>query len=84
MSRGRGTASKALLMSNVRRSVLCAGRLELMPSLMCCVRLVSSVVVEWLGRNPCCVGESGICGLVMFRMRRSMTLEGVQSSEIGL
>lgn len=40
-------ASKALLISIVRSSVLCAGLRELMPSFMLCVRFVSSVVVEW-------------------------------------
>jgi hypothetical protein len=40
-------ASKALLMSIVRSSVLCAGLWELMPSLMLCARFVSKVVVEW-------------------------------------
>ena len=35
-----GMASKALLISIVVKSVLCAGPFELMPSKRCCVRLV--------------------------------------------
>ena len=46
MRRSRGMASNALLMSIVRNSVRFAGLLALMPSLMFCVRFVSSVVVE--------------------------------------
>ena len=42
----RGMASKALLMSIVVKSVLCAGLFELMPSKTCCVRLVSWLFVE--------------------------------------
>lgn len=49
MRSGLEMASKALLMSIVISSVLCGGRLELMPSCIFCVRLVSSVVVEWCG-----------------------------------
>ena len=45
---------------------------------------VRSVVVEWLGLYPCCMGESGMKGVVTVRMRRSMTLDGVQSNIIGL
>ena len=74
VSRVRGTASKALLMSSVSSSVLWAGLFALMPSLMFCVRFVSRVVVEWFGRKPCCVAESGMCGVVLFRIRRSHVL----------
>ncbi len=76
-------ASKALLMSIVIRSVRC-GFLELMPSCIFCVRFVSSVVVEWCGLYPCCVGDSGMCGVVMRIISRSTTLDGVQSNVIGL
>ena len=58
----RGMASKALLMSTVVKSVLCAGLFELMPSKMCCVRLVSKVFVECSARNPCCVCARGTSG----------------------
>ena len=81
---GLEMASNALLISIVTRSVLCGGRLELMPSCTVCVRLVSSVVVEWFGLYPCCVGDSGMCGVILCSKRRSMTLDGVQSSVIGL
>ena len=49
-------------MSIVVKSVLCACLVELMPSKMCCVRLVSKAFVECSGRNPCCVGASGTSG----------------------
>ena len=62
-----GMASKALLMSTVVKSVLCAGLFELMPSKTCCVRLVSKVCLECNGRNPCCVGarghQGGLCSV---------------------
>ena len=55
----RGMASKALLMSIVVKSVICAGIFELMPSKICCVRLVSKVFVECNGQTLCCVGCKG-------------------------
>ena len=78
----REMASKALLMSTVVKSVLCAGLFELMPS-KTCVRLVSKVFVECNGRNPC-VGARGTSGWIMFSIRRSVILDGVQSSVMGL
>ena len=75
----RGMASKALLMSIVAKSVF-----ELMPSKTCCVRLVSKVYVECNGRNPHCVGARGTSGWIMFSIRRSVILDGVQSSFMGL
>ena len=73
----RGMASKALVMSTVVKSVLCAGLFELMPSKTCYVRLVSKVFVECNGRSPCCVGERGTSGLIMFSIRLSVILDGV-------
>jgi hypothetical protein len=84
VSSERGIESNALLMSTVVRSVRCAGRLQFTLSMVCCVRLVSSVLVECSGLKPCCVGESGMCGLTSGSMRRSAILEGVQRSVIGL
>ena len=55
----RGTVSKALLMSIVARRVLYAGLGEFRPSCMCCVSVVSDVVVEWCALKPCCEGERG-------------------------
>ena len=53
-----GMASKALLMSTVVKSVLCADLFEFMPSKTCCVRLVSNVFVEYNGRKLCwCKGD---------------------------
>ena len=53
----RGTVSKALLMSIVASSVLCAGLGVLRPSSVVCVREVRSVDVECKGLKPCCVGD---------------------------
>ena len=80
----RGMVSKALLMSTVVKSALCAGLFELMPSKTCCVRLVSKVFVECNGRNPCCVGARGTSGWIMFSIRHSVILDGVQSSVMRL
>ena len=79
-----GMTSKALLMSTVVKSALCAGLFELMQSKTCCVRLGSKVFVECNGRNPCCVGARGTSGWIMFSIRRSVILDGVQSSVMGL
>ena len=57
---------------------------ELMPSKTCCVRLISRVFVECSGRNPCCVGTRGTSGWIMFSIRPSVILDGVQSSVMGL
>ena len=84
MSLCRGVASNALLMSNVIRSVLSCGFVWLMPSDMCCVCWVSNVLVECSGLKPCCVGERGMCGVIMLSIRRSIILDGVQSSVMGL
>lgn len=78
----RGMASKALLMSNVARSVLCGG-FELMPSKIFWVRSVRRVFVECSGLKPCCEESKGMCGLVSVRMRRSATLEGVHKRVMG-
>ena len=78
-----GMASKALLLSTVVKSVLCAGLFELMPSKTCCVTLVSKVFVECNGQNPCCVGARGTSGWIMFSIRPSVILDGVQSSVVG-
>ena len=79
-----GMASNALLMSIVVKSVLCVSLFELMPSKTYCVRLVSKVFVECNGRNPCCVGARGTYGLIIFSIRRSVILDGVQNSVMGL
>ena len=55
-----------------------------MPTETCCVGLVSKVFVECSGRNPCCVCASGASGWIMFSLRRSVVLDGVQSSVMGL
>ena len=71
-------------MSVVVKSVLCAGLFELMPSKTCCVGLVSKVFVECNGRNQRCVGVRGTSGWIMFSIRHSVILDGVQSSVMGL
>ena len=50
---------------------------------MACVILVNRVVVECLGRNPCWVGERGMCTLILFRSSLSTILETVLSRVIG-
>ena len=55
----QGMASKALLITIVVKSVLCAGLFELMTSKTCCMRLVSKVFVECSFLNPCCVDARG-------------------------
>ena len=40
--------------------------------------------VECSGLNPCCVGARGTSGCIMFSMRRSVILDGVQSSVMGI
>ena len=69
-----------LPMSIVVKSALCASLFELMPSKLWCVRLVSKVFVECNGRNPCSVGARGTSGWIMFSIRHSVILDGVQSS----
>ena len=76
-------ATKALPMSIVVKSVLCESLFELMPS-KTCVRLVSKVFVEYNGRNKCCVGARGTSGWIMFSIRCSVILDGVQSTVLGL
>ena len=56
---------------------------ELMPS-KTCVRFVSRVFVESSGRNPCCVGARGTSGWIVFSIRHSVILDGVQSSVMGI
>ena len=40
--------------------------------------------MECSGRNPCCVGVRGTSGWIMFSIRHSVILDGVQSSVMGL
>ena len=79
----REMASKALLMSTIVKSVLCAGLFELMPS-ETCVRLVSKVFVDCNGQNLCCVGARWTSEWIMFSIRRSVIFNGVQSTVMGL
>ena len=84
MSRCRGTVSKALLMSMAAIIVLSAGLFEFKPSSVVCERWVRRVDVECWDLKPCCEGDSGICGEMLFRTNLSSILEGVESKEIGL
>ena len=84
MSRRRGTVLKALLMSIVASIVRCGGLGRFWPSSVVCVRCVRSVLVECLGRKPCCVWDRGMCGVMFCRTSLSSILEGVQRREIGL
>ena len=71
-------------MSIVVKSVLCADLFELMPSKTCRVRLVSKVFVECNSQNSWCVGARGTSGWIMFSIRHSVILDGMQSSVMGL
>ena len=84
MSMCRGTVSKALLMSMAAISVRCAGFEWLRPSSVVCVMFVSRDVVECWGLKPCCDGERGICGVMLFRTSRSSILDGEHSWDTGL
>ena len=80
----RGTVSKALLMSMAASNVLCAVLYWLRPSSVVCVMFVSRDVVECWGLKPCCDGERGICGVMLFRTSRSSILDGEHSWDTGL
>ena len=68
-----GTASNALLMSSVTRTVLSGLRLFI-PSSVFWVSWVRRVLVECCGLKPCCVGASGMWGEVSVRTSLSITL----------
>ena len=51
---------------------------------MCCVSVVRSVVVKWCVLKPCCVGERGMCGVMLVRTSLSSILRGLHSREMGL
>ena len=70
-------------MSMAAISVLGAGLGWLKPSVMFCVRFVRSVLVEWCGLKPCCVGERGMWGLMLLRTSLSSIFDGLQRREIG-
>ena len=76
MSRVRKTVSRALLLSIVTRSVLCAVLRISRPSCMFCVSFVRSVVVECKTLKRCCVGNKGMCGVTVLRIRVSRILMG--------
>ncbi len=78
-----GTVSNALLISMVA-SVVHFGGSSLKPSAISCVSLVKYVCVLRLGRNPCWWFAWGVCCEIRVSMRRSMTLDVQQRSEIGL
>ena len=78
MSGVRGTMSKALIMSIVARSVLCAGLGTFKPSRMYCVGVVRSVVVECRAVKLCCVGDRRMCDVIVLRMSLSRVLNGLR------
>ena len=69
-----GTMSKALEKSIDMVTVLCGGLGWLKPRATLCVRERRAVVVQWLGRKPCCEGERGRCWLSRRRGSFSRTL----------
>ena len=79
-----GTVLKALLISIVARSVLCAGLVIFRLSCLYCVSVVRSVVVECRALKPCCVGIRGMCGMIVLRISLSRILMGLHIKEIGL
>jgi hypothetical protein len=74
----------ALLRSIVVRGLRCMGLLELTPLKVCWVRFVSKEFVQCNGLKPCCVGASGMEGFIMLIIRRSIILDAVQRSVMGL
>ena len=71
-------------MSIVAGSVLCAGLGIFRPSCMYCVSVVRSVVVECRALKPCCVGDKGMCGVIVLRINLSRILIGLHNKEFGL
>lgn len=84
MSRCRGIVSKALLMSMAATIVRVAGLFWLRPSSVVCVMFVRRVEVECWGLKPCCVGDSGMCAVMLLRTSLSSIFEGLLRSDIGL
>ena len=48
------------------------------------MRQFCEIIVECCGLQPCWVCDDGICGVIRFSTRRSMTLKAVLSSVMGL
>ena len=84
MSSVRVTGSKALPMSIVVRSVLCADMGIFTPSCMYCVSVVRTVVIECRALKPCCVGDREMCGVIVLRINLSRILMGLHNDGIGL
>ena len=80
----RGTVLKASLIYIVASSVRYAGFGVSRPLRMCCVSVLTSVVVEWRARKPCCDVDKGIRGVIFVRTNLSSILKELQNSEIGL
>lgn len=58
--------SKALLIPNITRNVLCGGLVDFMTSSTFCVRLVRRVIVECGRINPCFYPEiQGECEVLL-------------------
>ena len=76
------TVSKALEKSIDTVTVRCGGLGWLKPEATVCVRGKSAVVVLWLARKPCCVGERGRV-LSSGRRSRSKTLAEGHRREMG-
>ena len=77
-----GTVSNALSMSIAVSIDLWEGD-WLKPLMMCCVREVRAVVVEWLLLNPCWKSGRGIDWEILFNINFSSNLLMEQSREIG-
>ena len=84
MSGVRRMVSKALLMSIMAKSILCAGFEIFSPSCMYYVNVARSVVIESRALKPCFVGDKGVCGVIVLKISLSRILIGLQNKEIGL
>ena len=71
-------------MSITARSFLYAGLWMLRLTCMYCVRVVRSVVVESRALKPCCVGDKGMCYVIVLRISLSLSLTRLYHREIDL
>ena len=60
-----------------------AGLAIFKPSCMYCVTSVRSAVAECRALKPCCVGDRGMCGVIVLRISLSRILTGFHNKEIG-
>ena len=83
INRWRGTVSKVLPMSMAALSVLGAGFRWLKSSVKFCVRFVRTVLVEGCGLKQCCVGQTGMLGLMLLSTSLSSIFDEWQRRRSG-